>query len=360
MTGELHFFVGTYSRPLGDMAAHGEGIYRVDVDDATGAIGAPTLAAECASPSYIALHPNGRVLYAVNEVFADADPAVESFSLDGEGALTPQSRQPIPGELPCHLATDPTGRWLATAQYWSGDFALFPISADGSIDPIAAHFSPTGSGPNPRRQEGPHGHYVYFNDASDRLDGVDLGIDRVLSYRVPPPGSQPVTAPIAECVIPAGAGPRHMAVTRDGAMAVVVNELDETVAILSRDGAGWGLVGTIEAFACPAGTDGSLAAIRFSPDERNVYATGRRQSRVAVFSVDREGPGLTRTGDADAGGIAPRDFVVSSDGRWALTANQDNSQVASFARDPKSGALIPTGSVVEIGSACALLQWQRQ
>jgi len=140
----------------------------------------------------------------------------------------------------------------------------------------------------------------------------------------------------------------------------VVNELDETVAILSQDGDGWGLVTTVEAFSCPAGTDGSLAAIRFSPDERHVYVTGRRQSRVAVFSVGRNTNGLTRTRDVEAGGIAPRDFVISSDGRWALSANQDSSQVASFARDPESGTLTPTGSVVEIGSACALLQWHRQ
>jgi 6-phosphogluconolactonase len=151
-----------------------------------------------------------------------------------------------------------------------------------------------------------------------------------------------------------------MAVTGNGAMAVVVNELDETIAILAPNGAGWGLRGTVEVFPCPAGTDGSLAAVRFSPDERYVYATGRRQSRVAIFLVDRDARSLTRTGDVDSGGIAPRDFVISSDGRWALAANQDSSRVVSFSRDPESGSLKPTGSSVEIGSACALLQWQRQ
>lgn len=356
MANGFQVYVGTYTgKPDGPEAAS-EGIYRIAVDGESGVIGDPVLVARCPNPSYLALHPGGRVLYAVTESLVADKPEALSFAVDDAGDLTPRNRQPIPGDHPCHVTADPAGHWLATAQYTSGDFALYPLAADGSIEPLAAQFEPSGSGPNPRRQEGPHGHFVRFNKDSDRLDGVDLGIDRVLSYRVPRPGEPVSGESVSQCAIPAGAGPRHMAVTGDERMAVVVNELDETAAILSLGATGWDLIGTVEVFPCPGGTGGSLAAVRFSPDERHVYATGRRQSEVAVFAVDRANQSLTRTSATASGGIAPRDMIISADGRWALTANQNSSRVVSFARDGETGALTPTGSAVEIGSACCLVE----
>ncbi|WP_421724681.1 lactonase family protein [Bauldia sp.] len=355
----LTFFVGTYSRSVGGFEPAGEGIHRFAFDPDTGEMSAASLAAKSTNPSYLSLHPNGRILFAVNEVSAEAGSAVEAYAIGETGDLEPLNRQRIDGEFPCHLACDPHGRWLATAQYGTGDFALFPLNADGTIGALATHFKRSGTGPNPKRQEGPHAHYVAFDADGTRLHGVDLGTDRVATYATPASDTSS-QAQIVECAVPAGAGPRHMAITTDGGVALVANELGETISILTadNDSGGWQHQEAVEAFPVPAGTDGSVAAIRLSPDERHVYITGRRQSHVAVLAFDRASGRLTKTGETESGGLEPRDMIVTADGRWVLTANQNSNCVVSFSRDAATGALTPSGHEIEIGTPVALLEWR--
>src|SRR5262249_50244280 len=60
--GKLWVYVGTYPR------AGSKGIYRCTFDPTNGQLSAPELAAETPNPTFLALHPNGRFLYAANEV----------------------------------------------------------------------------------------------------------------------------------------------------------------------------------------------------------------------------------------------------------------------------------------------------
>src|SRR6478609_11777 len=74
MSAELPFYVGTYTKKDGS-----KGIYRYALNTETGAVKGGELAAEAKNPTYLALHPSGKFLYAANE---DNGGAVRGFSVE--------------------------------------------------------------------------------------------------------------------------------------------------------------------------------------------------------------------------------------------------------------------------------------
>src|ERR1700746_1053963 len=79
--GKYLFYVGTYTQE----GSKSKGIYAYRFDADTGQITSLGLAAETTNPSFVALPPNGRFLYAVNEVQNYKGPnsgGVIAFSID--------------------------------------------------------------------------------------------------------------------------------------------------------------------------------------------------------------------------------------------------------------------------------------
>ncbi|MDF0599827.1 lactonase family protein [Psychromarinibacter sp. C21-152] len=341
----MDLIVGTYTRPIAGMAGNGAGIYRVPFDGGTGAFGPPDLLADCVNPSSLVLSPCGVVLMAGREVFADHGPAVVSFRVSADGGLTPLSHMPLDGQLPCHLAFDPAQRRLASAQYWTGDVAICPVAA-GVLQP-PRYLRRTGRGPNAARQEGPHAHCVAFSDGGEVLHLADLGTDSLVSHRLAPDGRAVETA---ELRLPAGSGPRHIALNRAATRAWVVCELDETLALLERAGLGWTLSRVRPGFEVPRGTDGAAAAIRLSHDARHVYISGRRQSSIAAFSGDGQ-----LIGRFDTGGQGPREFIVTPDDGWIVVANQTSDTLTSLRREAATGRLALTDNACAIGSPASIV-----
>lgn len=351
----LRVLVGTYSHSFLGVPADGRGIYGLKFDTRDGTASPARLATPCRNPSYLARHPARPIVYAVNEVFAGDGPAVKSYAIDADGRLARQSRQPIAGELPCQLSVDPSGRWLATAQYWSGDVALFPLAEDGTLKPCVAQLRQQASGPNRERQEGPHAHCTVFSDGGRSLHVCDLGADAVYSYALPASAGTPVPGEPLLCRMPAGCGPRHLALMADERFAVVSCELDETVCLLERTGNGWAVRQVVAAFDRSDGAAGTVAAIRVAPDGRHVYVSGRRQSAIACFSVDDKTHALSRLSEADSGGTTPRDIILTPDGKWLLAANQESGSLGILGRDEATGLLSPVSSVSGFGNPVALL-----
>src|SRR5262245_60614936 len=97
---KLWVYVGTYT------GKGSKGIYRFELDLASGKAGAATLAAEAANPSFVAIHPNRRYLYAAGEIdnFGGTKTgAVSAFAIDSKtGDLTLLNQQPSGGAGPCH------------------------------------------------------------------------------------------------------------------------------------------------------------------------------------------------------------------------------------------------------------------
>jgi len=161
--GPVTVYVGTYTDGTS------RGIYRLAFDPATGALTEPVLAVETKNPSFLALHPNGRLLYAVSEIssFERAKTgAVSAFAIDPKtGNLTLLNQQASEGAGPCHLVVDKAGRNVLVANYGGGTVAVLPIDSDGRLRKASSVRAHEGSGPNRGRQERPHAHGIYLDAA---------------------------------------------------------------------------------------------------------------------------------------------------------------------------------------------------
>ena len=347
-------FVGTYT---GEAS---KGIYAFRFDDTSGALTPLGLAVETASPSFLALSPNGRVLFAVNEVssFEGAKTgSVSSFAIDpAKGRLTPINVQPSGGAAPCHLQCDRTGRFLAVANYSGGNFAVFPVAADGRLGPAAGVVGGTGSGPNKARQEGPHGHEVVFAPDNRFLLAADLGLDRVFVYRFDSSNGRLTPNEPPSASLAPGSGPRHLAFDPNGRFVYVISEMASTLSAFSWDGTKGVLssLGTVSTLPDDFHGNSSTAEVAVHPNGRFVYGSNRGHDSIAVFGVGGDGR-LTLVEHEPTRGRTPRNFSIDPTGRWLIAANQNSGTLAVFSIDQKTGALTPVGPLATVGSPVCVL-----
>ena len=210
-----------------------EGIYRTTLDTETGALAKPELAAEIGSPGFLAVGPNSKRLYAVCRL-PDGESGVAVFEIaDDNKSLRLMNTQPTGDGEACHLAVDPSGRCLFTVQYGTGSVCAFPLKEDGAIGTRTAHVRHTVTGPNRKRQEGPHPHYAATDPTNQFLMVPDLGADQIVIYKTDLAAGR--IEPHGAGRSPAGAGPRHLKFHPNGKFAYVLNELDISVTAYAYD-----------------------------------------------------------------------------------------------------------------------------
>ena len=228
--GDL-LYVGTYTE-----GTHSEGIYLIRLDRPSGQLRRVGSVSAGANPSFLALHPNGRTLYAVNEL--EPTGAVSAFAIAKDtGALTRLNEQPSGGGAPCFVSVDRSGRVALVANYAGGSVALLSIRPDGALAPAADVVQHTGKGPTPERQEAPHAHCILPDPTNRFALAADLGADRVFVYHLDLEGRSLRHIEEGDAVMRPGAGPRHLAFHPTLPLVFVANELDSTVATLRFDSA---------------------------------------------------------------------------------------------------------------------------
>lgn len=341
-------FVGTYTK------ASSRGIYSVELDAITGTLGAPELAGEATNPTFLALSPNQRFLYAVC-----AGPGwLSSFSVDpGTLRLAPVHRNaPDAGPAPCHVAVDRSGRIALAANFHLAQAAAIPLWPDGTVGTprIVVH---TGKGTHPTKQLGPHVHSANFSPDNVFAVVCDLGLDKIFTYRIDPeavalfPGTPPFLA-----TSPAS-GPRHLAFDMSGRHAYAINELDNTVVAYDFDAFNGGLAARQVVSVLPPGFSGnaSAAEVCLHPNGRFLYASCRGSDTLAVFVVDPVSGALALVEVVPCGGKGPRSFAISHDGAWIVCANQDSNSLTALQVDGGSGRLKQAaGSAPVSMPVCAL------
>jgi 6-phosphogluconolactonase len=341
-------FVGTYTNDR-----RSEGIYRVFLNTATGTLRYGGLAAKAVNTSYLAVHPNGRVLYAVNEVsdFGGQETgAVSAYAIDRvTRGLHFLNQQQSHGKAPCYVSVDRTGHIVLVANYGGGSIATIPIGADGRLDAPKSVMKHAGKSIDPVRQTVPHAHCIVADPTNRFAIAVDLGIDAVLSYRFDErTGSlAPVTPGTAA---KPGAGPRHLTFHPNGRFAYLVNELDSTLSVLTYDGERGALTEIQVTAASPNGTvaENHPADIHVASSGRHVYVSNRGDDTIAVFVIDPSSGQVTPVQQISSGGKSPRNFSLDPTGRFLVAANQRSDAIVSFRVDGESGRLTPTGSTLEI------------
>lgn len=344
----IRFFVGTYTR------TGSEGIYTTVLDPATGTLSQPVLAGKAQNPSFVAIHPNKRFLYAVGEGARPKDrggKGAVAFSIDQtSGRLTELNQQDAGGAAPCHLVVDPAGTRLIVANYGSGSVAVFPVAADGRLGARAQLIQHQGSGPNERRQKGPHAHGVTLDSAGRHALICDLGIDKVMVYRLAGEGVslRPANPPSAST--PPGAGPRHAALAPDDRHLFVINELDSTITTYAWSAVAGALkqLGTVSTLPPGFADRNSTAEIAVHPSGRFVYGSNRGHDSIAVFAFDADSATLKPVQIQPCGGKTPRCFTLDPSGRFLLVANQASNNVVAYRIDAESGRLSATGSEITV------------
>jgi 6-phosphogluconolactonase len=349
--GKYIFYVGTYTED----GSRSKGIYAYRFDADTDQITSLGLAAETTNPSFVALHPNGRFLYAVNEVGNYKGPnsgGVSAFYIDrATGKLTLLNEVPSRGADPCYITVDKTGKYVLVANYTGGSIAVFPVLEDGKLGEASAFLEHTGHGTNPERQEKAHAHSVDLSP-DNRLAMVDdLGLDELFVYKFDSTNGSltPNNPPFAK--LDPGAGPRHFALSPTGKFAYVIAEMQSTVTVFANDEKTGTLHRLQTISALPKGFTGQNddAEIQMHPSGKFLYASNRGSDTITVFTVDPRKGTLTPVAYTPTQGKTPRSFEIDPTGKLLFAANQKSDNIVVFRIDAKTGHLAPTGQVLDVG-----------
>jgi 6-phosphogluconolactonase len=338
-------WIGTYT--TNSQVTGSEGIYSFRWSPEAGDLGGLAVAAKTSNPSFMAVHPNGRYLYAVNE---DATPSnmdhidqVSAFRIDRSSSASLVSLGSVSshGSAPCYLSVDATGRWLFVANYYSGNIAVYPIHADGRLGEATQIIQQVGSGPAAGRQDSAHAHEVVQTPDGRFLLAVDLGADKIFIYRFDARSGRLSPNSPAFAGIPAGYGPRHLLFSKEAPLVYVVTELNPSVITLRWDAKLGSLTQLAVTPTLPEGFTGkkSGAEIALHPSGRFLYASNRGDANtIAIFRIGPDGiPRLT--GQQPSGGTSPRFFTIDPTGRFLIAAHQASGDLYVFRIDPATGAL---------------------
>lgn len=325
-SGPRPLYLGTYTSAPGGGAGIGLATYDPDSGGITGRgtlTGVP-------DPSYLALHPDGRTLYAVNE---REDGAVTAVRLADRAVLGSRSTG---GAAPCHLSVHPGGRWLLSANYGSGSVAVHPIDASGALGERADLVTHTRPAPGPG-QQGPHAHQVVTSPDGGHVLAVDLGTDTVYTYRLDPRTGK--LTEVAQARTPPGTGPRHLTFHPDGRHAYLAGEVGDSVMVCGYDPASGRLtVGAPQSTGADTGPN-YPAQIAVTADGRYAFLANRGHNSLARYAVQADGARLQLLGTTPVAGDFPRQIVLSPDGRLLFAANQKSGTVSVFHVDDRTGDL---------------------
>lgn len=349
--GKFLFFVGTYTDKT-----KSQGIYAYRFDAASNQIAPLGLAAETANPSFLALHPNGKFLYAVNELGNYKGPnsgGVSAFAVDrATGKLTFLNEVPSRGADPCYITVDHTGKYVLVANYTGGSIAAFPIEADGKLGEASAFVQHTGHGADPQRQEAAHAHSIDLSPDNRFAFVDDLGLDELLSYKFDSRKGTLTPNDPSFAKLDPGAGPRHFALAPNGKFAYVVSEMHSTVTAFSADlsKGTFHSLQTISALPKDFSGQNDDAEVHTHPSGKFVYASNRGHDSIAVFAVDPAKGTLTAVDYTPTQGKTPRSFEIDPTGTLLLAENQASNNIVVFRIDQKTGRLTPTGQVLDVAS----------
>ena len=320
-----------------------QGIYGWRFDTAAMALSPLGLVAETANPAHVWISPNGKYLYAVNwqENSARVPPGVSAYAIDPKtGALKFLNKQNSAGELPNQVVVDPSGKVVAAVNYKTGNMALFPVHADGTLgEPFAVEQSE--GKPISPRGDGPHAHGVIFTKDSRWLFEAELGLDRVYSYQLDISGKKLAPLDPPYVTLPAGSGPRRLQLSPDERFLYVNRQNDGKVSVFAVDHGKLTLTQEIETNPDDAQGRGGTAEIQIDHAGRFLYVSLRGSSTIAVYSIDRSTGKLTLREDVPAQGSSPRNITISPDGDFLLAANQASDNVVIFKIDHQTGHLDP-------------------
>ncbi|HEY1081216.1 MAG TPA: lactonase family protein [Prosthecobacter sp.] len=353
IAGDSHLvYFGCYT----NAKSGSKGIYVSKFNSGTGELSEPSLAVETGSPSFLAITPDKKHLYAVGEMplAGKKGCGVSAFNVSlPDGKLSQINQVSSVGAGPCHVSLDKTAGMAMVANYGGGSVASYKIGNDGSLSEAVTFVQHEGSSVNAKRQAGPHGHSMNVSPDNRFAFACDLGLDKVLIYKIDP--AKGSLAAHGEAKLPPGSGPRHLAFHPSGKFVFVNNEMLMTVTSFVYD-AEKGALTEIETVStlpeADRGKEGfSTAETVAHPNGKVVYVSNRTHDTIAVFACDPATGRLTLTQNVAAEGQIPRNFNLDPSAKWMIVAHQNSNTAALFKVEPETGKLSFTGKKIPVGGA---------
>ncbi|GAA0878756.1 lactonase family protein [Algoriphagus jejuensis] len=329
------FLVGTYT----DSLHHG--INFLSFSPSENIMTVETLAAGIANPSFVLASKDGKTVYALEEEAGAKGGKVLTFTRNPvDNSLTLIDQDDSMGDHPCHISLSPQEDFVILGNYSGGNLSVFKVSPDGQLDftQLVQH---SGKSVNPDRQEKPHVHSTTFDPEGKRVLVADLGTDKIYVYHFNPSTAEPLSLS-GEFPMTPGDGPRHLAFSADGKEVFVVQEMTAVMEVFSYENGS--LTSKQRLSLLDEGFTGNVGAaeIRVSPDGKQVYVSNRGDANtISVFGKNASGT-YVHVQKIPSGGLMPRNFNLTPDGKYLLAAHQASNDIVIFERDEFTGKLIQT------------------
>jgi 6-phosphogluconolactonase len=343
-----NLLVGTYTQK------GSKGIYVYSFDTATGKAIQLSQTDSSVNPSFLTITKDKKFVYAVNET---SHGAVSAFSLSNN-KLSLIQQKITKGADPCYITLSPDQHNLFVANYTGGSITQFHRFADGSISNAQQLIPHTGSSINKARQEKAHVHGTFFTPKGDFLLTPDLGMDQVFIYPYKYTSEQPLDIKNAKTIVSSpGAGPRHLAFSKNGRFLYVMEELTGSISVYNFIKGQTSFIQKVLTHPATFKGEPGSADIHISPDGLFLYATNRgEENNIAKFPMLPNGK-LNEKGMNlfSVAGKKPRNFTISEDGNWLLVANQDTDNIVVFKRNKATGDLTNTGNEIKVSMPVCLV-----
>jgi len=342
---ENYLIVGTYT------TGKSQGIYVYRFNSGTGNVDSVSMI-KTVNPSFLAVSPNERFVYAVNETSNKGDGGrVSAFSFNkSNGQLTFINQQHSAGDDPCYVSVDKTDKWIAIANYTSGTMSVLPIDKNGGLDAASTSIQHMGKGVDKERQEGPHVHCTIFSKDNKYLFATDLGLDKIVIYPFDERNGAVDKGKSASVSTQPGTGPRHLTFHPNNKFAYLMEEMGGIVSAYQYSAGKLKLIQNISSL--PAGYKGEIgsADIHVSADGKFLYASNRDASNtIAIFKIDPQTGKLTSIGHQSVLGKTPRNFNFDPSGKFLLVGDQNSDQIVIFSINKDTGLLSDTGKRINVG-----------
>ena len=329
------FLVGTYT----DSLHHG--INHLFFSPSENLLTVETIAAGIANPSFVIATKDGKRVFSLEEESGTPGGQVLSFDRNPEdNSLTLIDQKASGGDHPCHISLSPNEDFVILGNYTGGSLSVFKVSPDGKMA-HAQTIRHNGKSINPERQEKPHVHSTTFDPEGKRVLVADLGTDKIYVYDFDATKTEPLSLS-GEFPVTPGDGPRHLAFSADGTEVLVVEEMAAALDVFSYEN---GKLSPKQRLSLLSeGFNGNVGAaeIRLSPDGKQVYVSNRGDANtISVFGKNASGS-YVPIQNISSGGLMPRNFNLTGDGKYLLSAHQASHDIVIFERDSITGKLSQT------------------
>ncbi len=349
--GINNLIIGTYTEP-----GKSEGIYVYEFNSATGDLTFKAKATGVTNPSYVAVSPDKKFVYAVNETGGENPGGVSAFSFDEQsGALTFLNKVSAMGDAPCYIDVDEAGKHVVVGNYTGGNLAAFSRQEDGSLSEALQVIAHEGESVDKSRQEKPHVHSTVISPDSKFVMVADLGTDKLYAYHLNDGKKKDALIVHGKpLMVKPGSGPRHITFHPNGNFAYVVHELTAEVSAYKYSNGKLEAIQYISMNEPDFKGNNGAADIHLSADGQFLYASNRGDANeIVIYAVGRDGK-LTLAGRQSTLGKTPRSFAIDPSGNFLLAANQGSDNIVVFKRDPQTGLLSDTGKQITVGKPVCL------